>query len=73
MESRVEGSTTAGEAPGVTADKVVNELKALIHRAEQQAAERAKAADRLVRAHPYETVGLAFGIGLLAGILIRRK
>ena len=40
MESRVEGSTTAGEAPGVTADKVVNELKALIHRAEQQAAER---------------------------------
>lgn len=32
-----------------------------------------KRADATVRSHPYETVGLAFGIGLLTGMLLRRR
>ena len=33
----------------------------------------AKAADQVVREHPYQSIGIAFGAGLLIGILINRK
>ena len=33
----------------------------------------AKKADAVVRDHPYESIGLAFGVGLLLGVLIGRK
>ena len=72
MESRIENSP-ADELQESRADRVLNELKALIQRAEQKAVDRAKAADRVVRDHPYETIGVAFGLGLLIGILARRK
>jgi ElaB/YqjD/DUF883 family membrane-anchored ribosome-binding protein len=73
MESRIESTPAADELRSATVDKVVNELKAMIQRAEQKTLERAKAADRVVRDHPYQTIGLAFGLGLLVGILVRRK
>jgi ElaB/YqjD/DUF883 family membrane-anchored ribosome-binding protein len=76
MESRIENTPTAtatgNESPGTT-DKLLEELKGMVQRAEQKAVERAKAADRIVRDHPYQTIGLAFGLGLLIGILARRK
>jgi len=73
MESRIESTPAANEERGKTADKLVGELKSMIQRAEQTAVERAKAADRVVRDHPYQTIGLAFGLGLLIGVLARRK
>jgi ElaB/YqjD/DUF883 family membrane-anchored ribosome-binding protein len=73
MESRIENSPTSEELHSATAEKVITELKAMIQRAEQKAVERARAADRVVRGHPYETLGVAFGLGLLLGILARRK
>lgn len=73
MESRITSTPATEELNESTADKVVNELKAMIQRAEQKAVERAKAADRVVRDHPYQTIGLAFGLGVLIGILARRK
>lgn len=33
----------------------------------------AKTADTVIRDHPYESIGVAFGIGLLVGVLITRK
>ncbi len=33
----------------------------------------AKRADAVIRDHPYESIGVAFGIGLLVGVLITRK
>ncbi len=33
----------------------------------------AKQADGTVRAHPYESIGLAFGVGLVIGVLMTRK
>ena len=33
----------------------------------------AKGADTIIRDHPYESIGIAFGIGLLVGVLITRK
>lgn len=43
------------------------------HRLEEKAVEGAKAADRVVREHPYRSIGVAFGIGLLIGALVTRK
>ena len=72
MEARLD-ETTTNDSKRITADKMVNELKAMIQRAEEKAVERAKAADKVIREHPYQTVGIAFGLGLLIGILARRK
>lgn len=33
----------------------------------------AKKADEAIRSHPYESVGIAFGVGLLLGALLRRR
>ena len=33
----------------------------------------AEATDRMVREHPYQSVGAAFGVGLLLGILLNRR
>src|SRR5262245_38640246 len=33
----------------------------------------AQATDRVVREHPYQSVGAAFGVGLLIGILLNRR
>ncbi len=32
-----------------------------------------KRADSVIREHPYETIGIAFGVGLLAGVLVGRR
>jgi ElaB/YqjD/DUF883 family membrane-anchored ribosome-binding protein len=33
----------------------------------------AKKADAVVRDHPYESIGIAFGIGVLIGVLVTRE
>jgi ElaB/YqjD/DUF883 family membrane-anchored ribosome-binding protein len=40
---------------------------------EQRARAGAKATDRVVREHPYQSIGLAFGVGMLLGVLINRR
>ena len=42
-------------------------------RFEDQALSGAKATDKVIRDHPYPSIGIAFGIGLLIGVLINRK
>lgn len=37
------------------------------------AREAVKKADTTIREHPYQSVGIAFGIGLLLGVLLKRK
>ena len=40
---------------------------------QKKAGEGAELADETIRDHPYETVGLAFGIGALLGFLLTRR
>ncbi len=40
---------------------------------EERALAGARATDQLIREHPYESIGIAFGVGLLIGVLINRK
>ena len=47
--------------------------KATCQRVEEQTIAAAKATDRTIREHPYESIGIAFGLGLLVGVLVARK
>ena len=47
--------------------------KELIGRAREKAAERAKAADQVVRENPYQTIAIAFGVGAVIGFLLGRR
>jgi ElaB/YqjD/DUF883 family membrane-anchored ribosome-binding protein len=40
---------------------------------EKQALASARATDRIIRQHPYESIGIAFGVGMLLGVLINRR
>lgn len=71
MEARLDEAVH--ESHQTRAEKLLTEVKQLYHKAEEKAKEQAKAADRVVREHPYQTVGVAFGIGILIGVLVARR
>lgn len=49
------------------------QLKDLDKVVREKALEGAKETDRVIRNHPYESIGIALGVGLLIGILLNRK
>ena len=53
--------------------QTLESAKATCRRLEDKAIEGAKATDKVIRTHPYESIGVAFGIGLLIGVLVTRK
>ena len=40
---------------------------------QERAINGARATDRMVREHPYQSIGVAFGVGMLIGILVNRR
>src|SRR5262245_31345863 len=40
---------------------------------EERARAGARAADELIRENPYQSIGIAFGVGLIFGVLINRR
>ena len=66
----------AGEKAGELRDRLAAALesaKASCQRMEAKAIAGAKVADNTIRAHPYESIGVAFGVGLLIGVLVGRR
>jgi ElaB/YqjD/DUF883 family membrane-anchored ribosome-binding protein len=62
------------------ADAIRSRLKAALEsaratcqRLEEKTKAAAKATDRVIREHPYESIGVGFGLGLLLGVLVARK
>lgn len=47
--------------------------KAACARLQEQTARAAERTDHLIRDHPYETLGIAFGVGMLIGVLLMRQ
>jgi ElaB/YqjD/DUF883 family membrane-anchored ribosome-binding protein len=47
--------------------------RAGMHRLEEKALAGAKATDKLIREHPYQSIGVSFAAGLLLGVLVSRK
>ncbi len=55
----------------------LEKAKATYAELQEQSIASAKAAmrtaDETIRSHPYQSIGVAFGVGLLLGVLLRRK
>jgi ElaB/YqjD/DUF883 family membrane-anchored ribosome-binding protein len=67
---------TVGEKARDVRERLTDALdtaKDTCHRLEQKAVDGAKATDHVIREHPYQSLGAAFGIGLLIGVLVGRK
>jgi ElaB/YqjD/DUF883 family membrane-anchored ribosome-binding protein len=47
--------------------------KDLAGRVRDKAVEGAKAADEAIREHPYQAIGIAFGVGTLIGLLVASR
>ncbi len=68
---------------GQTGDKVsevrsrltaaLESAKANYQRLGEKASAATKATDETIREHPYESIGIALGVGLLLGVLVARK
>ena len=53
--------------------QTLESAKVACRRLEEKAIESAKATDKVIREHPYQSIGVAFGVGLLIGVLVTRK
>ncbi|MEI7731199.1 MAG: DUF883 family protein [Verrucomicrobiota bacterium] len=51
----------------------LDKAKDTCHRIEEKAIDAAKATDKAIRTHPYQAMGIAFGVGLLVGVLLARR
>jgi ElaB/YqjD/DUF883 family membrane-anchored ribosome-binding protein len=47
--------------------------KVSFHKVEEKAVAGAKVTDQVIREHPYQSIGVAFGVGLLIGVLVTRR
>jgi len=66
----------AGDKAGEVRRRLANTLesaKATCGRLQDKTVQAAKASDRVIRAHPYESLGVALGAGLLIGVLVARR
>lgn len=50
----------------------IERVKATYEAFQEKAVAGAKSTDKLIQAHPYESLGVAFGVGLLIGLLINK-
>lgn len=70
---------TAGQANEKVAEVrnrlagALDSAKATCHHLQDKTVEAAKATDKVIRDHPYESIGVAFGVGLLIGVLVTRR
>jgi ElaB/YqjD/DUF883 family membrane-anchored ribosome-binding protein len=51
----------------------LDRVKASSQKLQTQAAAGARRTDQLIRENPYQSIGIAFGIGLLIGVLVNRN
>ena len=56
-----------------TARKLGNAWESTKNNIQEKAVTSVKATDRVIRDHPYESLGISFGVGVLLGVLINRK
>jgi ElaB/YqjD/DUF883 family membrane-anchored ribosome-binding protein len=52
---------------------VLDKGKDALEHVQDAALEKVKAADKTIRRHPYESIGVALGVGALIGYLLARR
>ena len=53
--------------------RTVEVAKVTCRRLEDKTMECAKATDKLIRERPYQSLGVAFGVGIVIGLLLKRR
>ena len=71
METIERGDSEKGELRAKL-EAAVEKAKAVCDRLEAKTVEAAKVADKTIREHPYQAIGIGFGVGLLIGVLATR-
>jgi ElaB/YqjD/DUF883 family membrane-anchored ribosome-binding protein len=70
---------TAGELGDKTKEaraklaSALEKAKASYQKIQEKASEGVKATDQCIRTHPYQALGIAFGVGVIIGLLAKRK
>ncbi len=54
-------------------EDAIDKAKSACQRLEEKTVAAAKTADKAVRTHPYPAMGIAFGVGILVGVLAMRS
>ena len=54
-------------------EAATEKAKVLYQKLQDKTVAAAKATDEAVREHPYQAIGIAFGLGLLIGVLAMRR
>ena len=80
MRDAEELLNAAGGAAGNKVNEVRNRLgnvlasaKTTYSRVQDKTVGAAKATDRVIRTHPYKSLGIALGVGLLIGVIFARR
>ncbi|HWA28492.1 MAG TPA: DUF883 family protein [Lacunisphaera sp.] len=66
-------ATEARARLNATVEKVRATCAELQERGVEGAREAVRKADDTIRAHPYESIAVAFGVGVLLGVVLQRK
>jgi ElaB/YqjD/DUF883 family membrane-anchored ribosome-binding protein len=66
------GSDLAGKSK-IELNAALERVKASCGKLQGKAEASARRADQIIREHPYQSVGIAFGVGLLIGVLVNRN
>jgi ElaB/YqjD/DUF883 family membrane-anchored ribosome-binding protein len=70
---------TAGEASEKVKElrqrlsSALESAKVTCEKIQDKTVQAAKATDQIIREHPYPSIGVAFGVGLLIGVLAARR
>ena len=72
MEATERGDHEKGELRAKL-DAAIEQAQDVCERLQDQTVAAAKATDKAVRQHPYQAIGIAFGLGLLTGVLVTRS
>jgi ElaB/YqjD/DUF883 family membrane-anchored ribosome-binding protein len=73
LKAGVEDLGERGMAARDRLSAALEAAKATRERLQERAVAGAHATDRMIREHPYQTIGIGFGVGMLIGILLTRK
>lgn len=68
-----EGAQQATEAGREVAGRLRTAMQSAKTNIQEKTTASARATDRTIRQHPYESIGIAFAAGLLIGVLINRR
>lgn len=72
LRAGAQGLSEQGKAARARLSAALASAKDTGRKLQQRTVEGARATDEVIRDHPYESIGIAFGAGLLIGVLINR-